>query len=374
MSIRIEKITGTSKIRDFIDFPHELYKDDKNYVPELYLAQKDLLDPKKHPFFEHSKLDLFIAYRDNKAVGRIAAIRNNNHIKASGNNEGFFGFFDVIEDYEVAKLLFDAASEWVKKEGMKAIIGPANFSTNETAGLLVRGFDMPPAMLMTYNKPYYVDFVEKYGMEQKMEMLSYGIRSETVSEKALKLADAFEQRLKTKGIIIRTMDVKRYDEEAEMAHEVYNIAWSDNWGFVPMTKKEFMHLAKDLKQILDPNLVLVAEKDGKMIGFSISIPDLNQILINVKRGRLLPTGIFKLIFGRKKITNMRVVILGVIDGYRKLGIEAIFYAKTIANGRARGMNTAEAGWILENNEMMNAGLVNINAEPFKAFRMYGKDL
>ncbi|MGZ3884985.1 MAG: hypothetical protein ACXVPQ_09475 [Bacteroidia bacterium] len=372
--IRVEKITGTKKIKDFIDFPHELHKNDKNYVPELYLAQKDLLDPKKHPFFEHSSLDLFLAYKDGKVAGRIAAIKNNNHIKASGNNEGFFGFFDVINDYEVARKLFDTACDWVKQQGMNAILGPANFSTNETAGWLVRGNDMPPAIMMTYNQPYYVEFAEKYGMEKKMEMLSYEIRTETVSEKALKLADAFETRLKAKGITIRTMDLKRYDQEAENAHAVYNIAWDDNWGFVPMTRNEFMHLAKDLKQIIDPNLVFVAEKDGKMIGFSISIPDLNQILINVKRGRLLPTGIFKLIFGQKKITNMRVVILGVIDGYRKLGIEAIFYAKTIANGRARGMTTAEAGWILENNEMMNAGLVNINAQPFKAFRMYGKNL
>lgn len=369
--ITIEKITFPNKIKDFIDFPHELYKGDPNYVPEIYLAQKDLLNPKKHPFYEHSKLDMFLAYKDEKLVGRIAAIRNNNHIEfTGGQKEGFFGFFECIEDYEVAKKLFDAATDWIKKEGLTSVIGPTSVSTNEIFGWHIDAFDLPPMMSMGYNKPYYSKFAEKYGFAKKVDFYAYYVTSEQVSEKAIRISDAFENRLKTKGITIRTVNLKKFDEEVEKAHFVFNKAWDKNLGFVPMTKNEFTHLCKDMKTVMDPNLCFVAESEGKMVGFSFSFPDINQVLKGVKKGRLLPTGIFKLLFGRGKIDKMRVVVLGVIEGYRKLGIEACFYSKTIQAGRARGINAAEASLILETNEMMNQALININAKVYKTYRLY----
>ncbi len=372
--ITVEKITGTKKLSHFIDFPHELYKDEKNYVPELFLAQKDLLDPKKHPFFEHSHLDLFLAYRDTKIVGRIAAIRNNNHIKFTGNKEGFFGFFDAINDDEVAGKLFDTACDWVKKEGLNSIIGPANFSTNEPFGLLIDGFDTPAMINTTYNFPYYAKLIEHYGFDKKVDLFAYKIEDTSVSEKSVKLSQAFEERLKTKGITIRPIKMKIYNQEAEAASHVYNAAWDKNLGFVPMTKNEFLHLCKDMKMIIDPELCLVAEHEGKMIGFAFAIPNVNQILQKIKRGRLLPFGIFKLLFGLKKINNIRIVVLGVIEGYRKLGIEAIFYSKIITTCKAKNIHSAEASLILENNEMMNQGLLRINAKVYKTSRMYVKSL
>lgn len=372
--ITVEKITGTKKIKDFIDFPHDLYKDDKNYTPELFLAQKDLLDPKKHPFFEHSKLDLFLAYRDNKIVGRIAAIRNNNHIKFTNTKEGFFGFFDAINDFEVAKKLFDTACDWVKKEGLNAIVGPANFSTNEPFALLIDGFDTPAMINTTYNFPYYAKLIDQYGFSKKVDLYAYKILQSSVSDKSVRLSNAVEERLKTKGITIRPISMKKYNEEAEAASHVYNAAWDKNLGFVPMTKNEFLHLCKDMKMIVDPDLCLVAEHDGKMIGFAFAIPNINQILQTIKRGRLLPFGIFKLIFGLKKINNIRIVVLGVIEGYRKLGIEACFYSRIITACKAKGIQYAEASLILENNEMMNQGLLRINASVYKTSRMYIKSL
>ncbi len=368
--IRIEKITFPHKIKEFIDFPHDLYKEDPNYVPELYVAQSDLLNPKKNPFFEHSNMQLFLAYKDTKLVGRIAAIRNNTHIEFTGNKDGFFGFFEAIDDYEVAKNLFDAAKEWIKKEGLTAIIGPTSPSTNEIFGWHIDAFNLPPMMAMGYNKPYYSGFAEKYGFAKKVDFYAYYVTSEQVSEKAIRVSGAFEERLKAKGITIRTVNMKKFTEEAEKAHFVFNNAWEKNLAFVPMTKNEFMHLCNDMKTIMDPNLCLVAEHEGKIIGFSFSFPDINQVLKDVKRGRLLPTGIFKLLFNRGKIDKMRVVVLGVIEGYRKMGIEACFYAKTITNGRARGINAAEASLILETNEMMNQALININAKVYKTYRLY----
>jgi hypothetical protein len=315
-------------------------------------------------------LDLFLAYKDQKLVGRIAAIRNNNHIAATGNQEGFFGFFECIEDFEVAKKLFDAAMEWMKKEKLTGIVGPTNFSTNEPFGMLVDGFDTPAMLSTTYNKTYYDAFCKQYGFAKKVDLYAYMIKSSSVSEKAVKLSDAFETRLKTKGITIRPISMKNYDKESASASAVYNAAWDKNLGFVPMTHNEFMHLCKEMKMIVDPDLCLVAEHEGKMVGFAFALPNINQLLINIKRGRLFPFGIFKLLFQRKKINTLRIVVLGVIEGYRKLGIEAIFYSKIITSGKAKKMVFGEASLILENNDMMNQGLKNINAEVYKTSRLY----
>jgi GNAT superfamily N-acetyltransferase len=368
--LRIEKIVYPHKIKDFIDFPHELYKGDPAYVPEIYLGQKDLLNPKKHPFYEHSKLDMFLCYKDDKIVGRIAAIRNNNHIKSSGKQEGFFGFFECIEDYEVAKLLFDTAKDWIKKEGLISIVGPTSFSTNEIFAWHIDAFNIPPMMSMGYNKNYYPKFAEQYGFKKKVDLFAYLISRDKMNEKSIRVTNAFEERLKNKGITIRTVNMKTFKEDAEQANDVYNAAWEKNDAFVPMTKKEFMHLANDMKMIMDPTLCFLAEHEGKIVGFSFSFPDINQVLIKVKRGRLLPTGILKLLFGRKGIKKARIVVLGVIEGYRKMGIEACFYGKTMQWCKDHGITNAEASLILESNTMMNQGLININAEVYKTYRLY----
>jgi len=368
--LRIEKIVYPNKIKDFIDFPHELYKGDPHYVPEIYLGQKDLLNPKKHPFYEHSKLDMFLCYKDDKIVGRIAAIRNNNHIKSSGKQEGFFGFFECIKEYEVAKLLFDTAKDWIKKEGLSGIVGPTSFSTNEIFAWHIDAFDIPPMMSMGYNKDYYPQFAEQYGFKKKADLFAYLISRDKMNEKSIRVTNAFEERLKTKGITIRTVDMKTFKEDAEKANDVYNAAWEKNDAFVPMTKKEFMHLANDMKMIMDPTLCYLAEHEGKIVGFSFSFPDINQVLIKVKKGRLLPTGIFKLLFGRKGIKKARIVVLGVIESYRKMGIEGCFYGKTMQRCKDMGITHAEASLILESNTMMNQGLININAEVYKTYRLY----
>lgn len=366
----IEKVSSSKELKKFIDFPHDLYKDDNNYVPELHIAQRDMLDSRKHPFFEHSKLDLFLAYKNEKVVGRIAAIRNNNHINFTGKKEGFFGFFDVVDDYEIAKQLLNTAISWTRNENLTSVLGPVNFSTNETCGMLVDGFNSPPVVMMTYNKEYYPKFLNQYGFDKKMDLLAYNLKEDKLSEKAIRLSNHIEDRLKTKGIVIRNLNLKKFDQEVEKIKSIYNSAWQKNWGFVPMTEKEFQYMAKDMKMIIDPDFAFIAECNGTPIGFSLSIPDINQILINIKRGRLLPFGIFKLLLNKNKVKKLRVLTLGVIEGYRKLGIESCFYAKTIVNARKKNIVGAEASWILENNEMMNRAMKNINGDPYKKYRIY----
>ncbi|MCV9387711.1 hypothetical protein [Reichenbachiella ulvae] len=370
--LTIKKVSNKSDLKRFIDFPHDLYANDDNYVPELFLAQKDMMDKKKYPFFNHSEADFFIALKGEEVVGRIAAIKNNNYIEYTGENSGSFGFFDVIEDYEVAKALLDKAAEWVASKGVEQFTGPYNYSTNETCGVLVDGYDHPPTVMMTYNKPYYSEFLEKYGFEKDMDILSYKIMTADLPDKLVRMSDLLKSRLETKGVTIRKARMNDFNGEIDRVFKIYNKAWEKNWGFVPMLEEEFKHTAKDLKMILDPDFLLIAEANGEPIGFSLSLPDFNMVLKRLKRGRLLPFGIFKLLYYKRKINRVRVITLGIVEEYRKLGIDAYFYYKSFEESQRKNHEYGEASWVLESNEMMNNALKKINGKVYKRHRLFKK--
>ncbi|WP_187263568.1 GNAT family N-acetyltransferase [Pontibacter beigongshangensis] len=367
---QVVPVETKQQLKAFIDFPHELYKNDPYYVPELYIAQRDLLTPGKHPFHEHSALQLFLAYENDRIVGRVAAILNNNHNAFNHTKDGFFGFFDCICDGEVADRLFQQVHQWLMDKGATTMIGPVNFSTNESCGLLIEGFDSSPMAMMPYNYRYYVQLLEQLGFQKKVDLLAYQFLAENFNDKPYRLSEIIRKRLAQKDITIRPINLKNYQEEAANLREIYNSAWDKNLGFVPMTPKEFDYLAKDLKLIVDPDFCLVAEHNGKMIGFSLAIPDINQIQKKISKGRLFPTGIFKLLLLRKKINAVRILALGVVEGYRKLGIEAVFYGAAMQKYREKNMKMAEASWILEDNVLMNQGLLNMAAKPYKRYRIY----
>ena len=369
---KIVAVTSKKDLGLFIDFPHELYKNDRNYVPELFIAQQDMLTPGKHPFHEHSKLQLFLAYEGTKIVGRIAAIQNNNHNGTYGLTDGFFGFFDTINDQETVKLLVETAEHWLRERGLTSMIGPVNFSTNDICALLIDGFDGPPVAMMPYNAPYYLDLLENAGFGKKVDLRAYKFTAGTYNDRSLKLTTAIQERLKRNRIIIRKIDMKNFKTEVKAVREVYNKAWDSNLGFVPMTEKEFDYLAKDLKLVLDPDFCLVAEQDGKLVGFSLSIPDINQILIKIKRGRLFPFGLLKLLLLRRKIKGLRIMALGVIDGYRKMGIEACLYGLTIKAFQEKKLEYAEASWTLEHNDLVNKAIEHINGIPYRKYRILEK--
>lgn len=357
---------------EFIDFPHDLYLGDLNYVPELFIAQSDLLNAKKHPFYKHSSAQLFLAYNNDKLVGRIAAIWNKNHNSFNHVNEGQFGYFDCINNQEVANALFDAALSWVKAKGGDNLVGPINLSTNETCGLLVEGFDSPAMAMMPYNYPYYAELIHNFGFDKKVDLYAYEVTTDTASMRSVQLLDRLEDRLGRSGIKLRTINLKDFKNEAAKIREVYNKAWDKNLGFVPMTDDEFDYIAKDLKMIVDPQFCIIAEKGDEIIGFAVGIPNVNEIQINIKRGRLLPTGIFKLLFGKKNIKSLRVLMLGVLEGYRKLGIEACLYGRIIKNAKTVGITRAECSWMLETNYLMNHAIEQINGELYKRYRIYEK--
>jgi len=356
----------------FIDFPHDLYAGDPHYVPELFVAQDDMLNPEKHPFFKHSTVQLFLAYENDKIVGRIAAIYNTNHNSFNNVNEGQFGFFDCIDNQEVANKLFSIAEEWVKQKGANNLVGPINLSTNDTVGLLVEGFERPPMVMMPYNFPYYESLIVNAGFAKKVDLRAYLVNKDNANKRSVMLLDKLEMRLQRSGIILREINLKDFKNEAEKIKKVYNKAWDKNLGFVPMTDDEFMHTAKDLKMIVDPRYCILAEKDNEVIGFALGIPNINEIQIKIKRGRLFPTGIFKLLFGRKKIKSLRVLMLGVLENYRKLGIEACLYGRIIKNAIPSGIVEAECSWMLDDNYLMNHAIEQIHADFYKRYRLFEK--
>jgi GNAT superfamily N-acetyltransferase len=370
---KILSVSSKKELAAFIDFPHDLYKGDPYYVPELFIAQRDLLT--KHPFHKHNQLQCFLAYDGDKVVGRIAAILNNAHNQYNKANDGFFGFFDCINDTETATMLFDIATAWLKGKGVTGkIMGPVNFSTNEPCGLLVEGFDSSPFLMQTYNFPYYAQLIEQFGFEKDVDLIAWHWDGNNYDDKSVRLLNALTERLKRNNIIIRKVNLKNFKEETVKLREVYNSAWDQNTGFVPLTDEEFDYLAKDLKLILDPDFALVAEQDGKIVAFGLALLNYNEIFKTIKRGRLFPTGIFKLLLNKKKIQSLRIYALGVVDGYRKMGIEAVLYGTIIKNYTEKGLKHAEAGWTLENNIMINEAINAIKGDPYKKYRLYQKQI
>jgi len=374
MNTQIKEIVFGKEIGKFINFPHDLYANDPNYTPEIFIGQKDMMDPKKFPFHKYGNVKYYIATQNDKIVGRIAAINNPHYNQHHKSNVGFFGFFDAINDQDVVNALLKKAEEFAIQNGYDALIGPTNFTTNETAGVLVEGYSEPAKIMMTYNAPYYSELLEKSNYIKEMDLYAYMIRTADVSEKSLRLSSMIEQRLKTRGITIRNVSLKNIDEEAKKIKKVYNAAWDENWGFVPFTDEEFEFLKNDLKMILDEKFAYIAEKDGEPIGFNITLPNINEILIKNKRGKLFPFGIFRLLFGKKNIKYVRIIALGVVEEYRKAGIEAIFFAKNIQQAQNSGILGGEASWVLENNESMRAAAEHLNGVKYKTYRLYRKNL
>lgn len=370
MSITIRQVSSKSDLNRFIRFPWKIYKGNPNWVPPLIIDMKTRLSPKKNPYFAHSRAKYFLAYRNSEIVGRIAATVNVNYNKFHNENIGFFGFFESIDDQAVADSLFEAAANYLREEKADAMRGPANFSSNDDWGLLFDGFDKPPVVLMPYNPRYYIGLLEGYGFIKAMDLYAYWMDKHEMTNRLIRTAELLKKRSK---ILFRKIDIARFREEVELVRQIYNAAWEKNWGFVPMTEREFDHIAKDMKLILDPELVIIAEDKGKPVGFSLGLPNINQALIHLN-GRLFPTGLFKLLHYKKKIHQVRVLTMGVIPEYRNRGIDAVFYYETFKNGTAKGYDSGEFSWVLENNEAMNKAASNMGAKLYKTYRIYEYNL
>jgi GNAT superfamily N-acetyltransferase len=366
----IEPIKTRGDLMEFIKFPWQVYKDDPHWIPPLITERKEFLDREKNPFFKHAEVEFFLAKKNGKTVGRIAGIVNYNHIEFHQEKVGFFGFFECIKEYDVAKVLLDTVRDWLQTKGMAIMRGPANFSSNEEWGFLLEGFGTPPAIMMSYNPPYYLEFMERYGLVKAKDIYAYFIdESLPTPERVVRIAENIKRKV---GIRIRNVDLKDFGNEVQRIKEIYNSAWSKNWGFIPMTEEEFDRVAKDLKQIVDPHMVFIAEVASKPAGFSLALPDFNQVLARLN-GRLFPFGIFKLLWHtkiRNKIDGVRIITMGVIPEYQRRGIDTVFYAQTYKVGVKRGYKWAEMSWVLEDNVLMIRTLELLGAKLYKKYRIY----
>jgi GNAT superfamily N-acetyltransferase len=337
------------------------------------MSQKDILNTSKHPFYKTSDVELFLAWRDGRVVGRIMAILNRAHNEFHNERAGFFGFFEVENDKQAAAALLDAAREWVRDRGAAVIRGPMNPSTNYECALLVEGFDLDPMVMMTYNPPYYVELLEGYGMKKAMDLYAYDIGVDYFNH-SNKLQRVAERLRKKSNISVRPVNMKDFRSEVRTIREVYNDAWSRNWGFVPMSEEEFDHLAKDLKQIVDPRVVLIAEQltagaNPRAVGFLLAVPDLNLALKRIN-GRLLPLGLLKLLWHSRKISSIRVITMGGILEFQNLGLGSILLDEIYRRGPAAGFPTGEMSWVLESNVMMNRAAELVGGRRTKTYRIY----
>ena len=371
--VQVRPVRSARDKREFIELPYRLYRRDQHWIAPLRIAQRDILNTKRHPFYKTSDAEMFLARRDGRVVGRIMAILNRAHNEFHDERAGFFGFFEIENDIDAAAALLNAATDWVRAHGAEVIRGPMNPSTNYECGLLVEGFNLDPMVMMTYNPPYYAELLEACGMKKAMDLFAYAI-AESYFIHSNKLQRVAERLRKKDKITVRAIDKKDFKNEVAAVRRIYNDAWSRNWGFVPMSEEEFDHLAKDLKQIVDPRIAMIAEQEtdggkSRPIAFFLAIPDVNQALKKIS-GRLLPLGLVKLLWHSRKISSLRVITMGAASEYQSMGIGSIFLDEIYRRAPAAGYFTGEMSWVLENNVLMNRSAELIGGRLHKTYRIY----
>ena len=373
--IEITRVESNAERDAFIKFPWRIYANDPAWVPPLLIERKEFLS-RKHPFFEHGDAALFLARAGGEIVGRIMASDDPNYNSLHGTNVGCFGLFESIDDQQVADALFEAAADWLRVRGRNEIMGPIDYSTNYVCGLLIDGFKFPPTLLTSHNPPYYRALLERSGFEKTMDFYAWWFANPTDAAARLRrLAGALEKR--GRDVTFRQADLRDITAEGRRIREIYNQAWSNNWGFVPFTEKEFDFMTHELKPIVESELVLLAEVEGKPVGFILCVQDINVALRKIN-GRLttfgLPIGLAKLLYHKSRIKTVRLVALGVVPKYRRHGIAEILVLRIIEEAMIKRGWTGECSLILENNTMMNRFLEAIGAEKYKTYRIYRRQL
>ena len=370
------KVVETKQDRlKFVKSQWNFYKNDPNFVPPLVADRMKLLDTEKNPFYKHSNIKLWMAVEHGTVIGRIAAITNENHNITHVDRVGFFGFFECINNQEVANALFDKAAEWLKSQGKDSIRGPVNPSMNDECAMLLEGFDAPPVILMPYNPKYYLDLCENWGFKKVKDLYAYILHFEKyMSDKLKRMQGIVRERFQITIREINFKDKVQFRKDVDTLKYIYNQAWQPNWGFVKMTDEEFDFLAEDLRQIANPKLAYIVEVKGKPAGFHLGLPNINEALIYNKSGSLI-TGVWHLLTKKKKMTIQRIIVLGVLPEFQKTGVDAVMYYESGMRGAELNLRIGEASWILEDNEMMNKGLTTtMLGEVYKKYRIFEKKI
>ncbi len=374
MSFSIEEVNGRKLLREFINLPFELYSNDPNWVPPVKYFQRELFNRKKHPFHEHGEVTVFLARNgEGGVVGRIVSIVNHAHNDYHNERTGFFGFLEAAKDEELFSLLLSAAEEKLRTAGMDKARGPMNFSTNEECGLMVRGFDSPPLIMMTYNPPWYADMIEGTGYRKLKDLYAYYLDS-AVSDysRISRVAGLVRKRA---NAVIRDISVKHIHKEVPIIMDIYNECWEDNWGFVPMTQLEIDMMADELRMTMIPQLAPIVEIDGEPVAFAVAIPDANQAFKRAGGSLFKAVIALKVPLFRTSINQVRVLLLGVRKAFRGRGLEALLIDRIIESSKKRGMGRGELSWILEDNEPMRRILEKtFHADQYRTYRIYQKNI
>jgi len=368
--VEIAPVAGRRDLEAFVALPYELHRHDPCFTPPLRRDVRAQLDPARNPFFGHAERELFLARREGRVKGRIAAIHDRAHEQAHGDGAGFFGFFESADDSMVAGALLDAAAAFLRARGRKRLRGPFSPSINDEAGLLLDGFETPSVVMMPHNPAYYAALVEGAGLRKAKDLLAFENTVNPPPERLLAASGAVEERY---GVTTRPIDMRRFPQEVTLVQRLFNTGWQRNWGAVPLDDAEIAHLARQLRPIVVPQLVIFAEFRGEPIGFAAAIPDMNVALRANPSGRLFP-GVLKVLWARHRITRLRVLLLGVLPEWHGRGCDALLYRRLWENARARGFDWAEAGWVLEDNHAMINALRRMGFSAYKTYRIYERPI
>jgi hypothetical protein len=375
--VTIRPVRSRRQLKGFVRVPFHLHRDQPQWVPPLVFERMQFLDRRRNPYFEHAEVELFVAERDGEPAGRVSAQVDHRWDEFQGGSDAMFGFFETAEDPEVARALLDAAGEWAAAKGRDRILGPMDFTTNDEVGILIEGFEKRPMILEPWHPPFYRGLIEAEGFAKTMDVLMWELNFGDLKEGERfdpAIHAAAEKALKDEGIVIRNMRKRDMAAEVRRFTDVYNEAWGDNWGFVPITDAEVEFQAKNLKQVIDESWTYMAEKDGEVVGAALTLPDINQVMARLN-GRLLPFGWLRFLRGKREIDRLRVFALGVKHDYRHTGVAAGLYLKHLETAMEPGaIQGGEMGWILETNEPMNRAMEGMGGRIVKRYRLFERPL
>ena len=352
----------------FIRFLYDRYRNDPHWVAPLPSDEKARLTPGKNPYFEHAEAAYFLAIDGGRVVGRASASTDRNYDAIHGERQATFGFFEA-ERADAAVALLGRVEAWAREKGAQVLRGPMSFTTNDECGLLVEGFGRRPALLMPHNGPEYAEWIESAGFTKAKDL--YSFRLPVPMEPYPAFARAARVARRRENVTTRGLDLKRFDQELSHVKEIYNSAWEQNWGFVPMTDHEIDHMAKQLKPVLVPSLIRFAEVDGKPIAFVMVVPDVNVALQPI-RGKLFPFGMIRLLWGLSRVREIRLMALGIRSEWRMKTIAPLLIEEVSVESRRLGYTECEVGWTLEDNDLVNALIVDMKGRRSGVYRIYEK--
>ncbi len=367
--LSISLVETRAQQRAFVNLPWTLYRGDENWIPPLRRNLEELVGFRKHPFHDVADVRTWVAWRDGKAVGRIAGIVNHTHNRKYEEQRGFFGFFECVDDQEVAHGLFDVVRNWLAEQGISDLRGPVNPSLNYEVGLLIDGFDSPPTFMMTYNPPYYAQLIENYGFGKTQDLYAFYGHVDMLESLDKKLEFIINEATRRFDITLRFLDRSRFREEVQMFLHIYNASLEGTWGFTPLSQGEIEHMSAGMRHLVVPELTAVAEVEGRPVAAAFGLLDYNPRIKQIN-GRLFPFGFLRLITRRRQLKRIRLISTNVLPEYQRWGVGVVVLARLVPDALKWGIEDAEFSWVLESNHLSYKSLKRGGAQLIKTYRIY----